>query len=188
MFPAGSTSDKELLNLLVDDDHAAFTSLYEKYWELLFNISFKSLKDKAQCKDVVHDVLLDLWQRRKQAGAIENLEAYLKTAIKFKVINLVQRNRTSSFFELFDNFSSSRYLAENKILQSELVDVIEAWIKILPEKKRAIFVSYFFKDMSTKEIAEQMNISQKTVQNQLGSALQLLRTRLGNFMVLIFFM
>lgn len=185
MVPAGSMDDKDLLLLLANDDHVAFTMLYEKYWATLFNISFKSLKDKDQSKDIVHDVLLDLWQRRSQAPGIANLGAYLRTAVKFKVINLVQRQRTSHFFDIFDNLVSSRYIAENKMLQDNLLDVVEAWIRVLPEKRRAIFISYFFKDLSTREIALEMNISQKTVQNQLALAIKLLRTRLGNFTLLM---
>lgn len=183
MVPAGSTDDKDLLIQLANDDHEAFTRLYEKYWATLFNISFKSLKDKDQSKDVVHDVLLDLWQRRHQATAINNVEAYLKTAVKFKVINLVQRQRTSPFFDLFDHLTSSKYIAESKLQQNDLLDLVEAWVRVLPEKRRAIFIAYFFKDLSTKEIALEMNISQKTVQNQLTSAIKLLRTRFGNFVL-----
>jgi len=170
--------DVTLLTALKLGDTTAFEVLYNRYWSMLFNTAFKYVKDKEACKELVHDVLLDLWQRRESLD-IRVLEAYLKTAIRFRTINYISRSKTPAFFELFDSISTSPDMAENRILEKDMLDLIKAWIAVLPAKRREIFVKHFFQQLTTQEIAGTMNISQKTVQNQIGIALQFLKTRLG---------
>lgn len=167
-----------LLNSLKQGDRQAFECLYQQYWEKLFNTAYKYLRDKEVCKEIVHDVLLDLWQRRESVE-IDSLEAYLKTAVRFRTINHVTRSKTPFFFELFDSIAAAPDTAEDKLLEKDLLELIKTWIATLPEKRRRIFIHHFFQQHSTKEIAAAMGISQKTVQNQIGTTLQFLRTRLG---------
>ncbi len=152
---------------------------------MLYNTAFKKLKDTGQCKEIVHDVLLDIWLRRNNLE-IENLPAYLKVAVRFRVINHIQRYQTLAFFELFDSIATSPYSTDNGLLEKEMLALIESYVEALPEKRKLIFIRHFLDNLSSREIAEELNVSQKTVQNQLATALQYLRSRFAHLLRLLF--
>ena len=177
-------TDTKLLELLAHDNRDAFDALYDRYWELLYQAAFKRLKNKEQCKDLIQDVFVDLWCRRGQV-TISNLKAYLYTAVRFQVYKLVAKEKAGpAFFELYDTIASSTFGAEGTLMEKELLGHVKAWIDELPEKKRTIFLLHTQHDKSTKEIANQLSLSQKTVQNQLGSTIYRLRLHIASFFMM----
>jgi len=179
--PDVQPSDEHLLFLLRNDDARAFDALYKRYWQLLFNTAYNNLNNFEQCKEIVHDVLVDIWERRKTLE-VGHLPAYLKTAVRFRSINFITRHQQQPFLELIDNVINSPYSAESPLLTKEANNLIEAYIKLLPEKRRDIFILSFFHQLSTREISTELNISQKTVQNQLGTTLRYLRKKISHLL------
>jgi RNA polymerase sigma-70 factor (ECF subfamily) len=179
--PDVQPSDEHLLFLLRNDDAAAFDVIYKRYWQLLFNTAYKNLNNLEQCKEIVHDVLVDIWQRRKTLE-VGHLPAYLKTAVRFRSINFIVRHQQQPFLELIDDAINSPYSAESTLLTKEAYNLIETYIKLLPEKRRDIFILSFFRQLSTREIAAELNISKKTVQNQLGTTLRYLRKKISHLL------
>ena len=162
-------NDIELLLSLKNGERSAFEEIFNRYWSSLFDAAYKRLKNKDQCKDIIQDVFADLWIRREKVR-IENLEAYLHTAIRFQIFKLAARNKISPvFIELFESIASSPYHPDWALEEKELEELAQTWIDSLPEKRRIIFLLHFRENLSTKEIAEQLGITQKTVQNQLGT-------------------
>jgi RNA polymerase sigma-70 factor (ECF subfamily) len=181
-IPAGvQHSDEHLLFLLRKDDAQAFDALYKRYWKLLYNTAYKYLNSTEQSKEIVHDVLVDIWERRKILE-IGHLPAYLKTAVRFRSINYITRHHQESFLEVIENIINSPYSAEAPLLTKEAYKLIETYINLLPEKRRNIFIRSFFHQLSTREIATELNISQKTVQNQLGTTLKYLRKKISHLL------
>lgn len=163
-------TDKELLILISKDNSKAFEEIYRRYWDLLIDASYKRIKDIDNSKDIVQNVFIDLWNRRAKVE-IENLAAYLNTAVRFQVFKLFSKKKASPvFLELFDTIITSQANPENNFRDQELSILFEAWLKCLPEKRKEIFLLHYLENLSTKEIAEQLQISQKTVQNQIGRA------------------
>ena len=163
-------NDIELLLSLKNGERSAFEEIFNRYWSSLYDAAYKRLKDKDQCKDIVQDVFADLWIRREKIR-IENLSAYLHTAIRFQIFKLASRNKIAPvFIELFESIASSPYHPGIELEEKELNELAQAWIESLPEKRKVIFLLHFRENLSTKEIAEKLGISQKTVQNQLGTA------------------
>lgn len=163
-------NDIELLLSLKNGERSAFEQIFNRYWSSLYDAAYKRLKDKGQCKDIIQDVFADLWIRREKVR-IENLEAYLHTAIRFQIFKNASRNKISPvFIELYDSIASSPYHPGLELEEKELEELAQVWIDSLPEKRRKIFQLHFREHLSTKEIAEKLGISQKTVQNQLGTA------------------
>jgi RNA polymerase sigma-70 factor (ECF subfamily) len=174
-------TDNELLELIAQDNRDAFDALYDRYWELLFHAAFKRLKYKEQCKDLIQDVFVDLWCRRGQV-AISNVKAYLFTAVRFQVYKLVAKEKAGpAFFELYETIASSAFGAEGTLMEKEFLEHVKAWIDELPEKKRTMLLLHTQHDKSTKEIAHELSLSQKTVQNQLGSIIYRLRLHITHF-------
>jgi RNA polymerase sigma-70 factor (ECF subfamily) len=178
-----SYHDNELVRLLLHDDRSAFDELYRRYWPILYNAAYKRLKTIEPSKDITQEVFIDLWLRRGKVE-IENIQAYLLTAVRFQVLKLVSREKNiTSFLEPFENMAISSFNADGEVIDKELADLFNSWLNTLPEKRKSIFVMHFIDKLTTKEIAERLNISQKTVQNQLGSSVQDLRKSINQYIL-----
>ena len=173
---ADYNEDKLLLSL-AQGEMKSFEEIFNRHWSSLFDSAYRRLNNKEQCKDIVQDVFADLWIRRGTVQ-IENLGAYLHAAVRFQVFRLASRNRLTTFVELFETIASSPFGADNLLVDKELEDIAQSWIDSLPEKRRQIFLLHFRENLTTKEIAERLQISQKTAQNQLGRAAQYLRDQM----------
>lgn len=176
----GELSDAALLNLVKQDDREAFAVIYRKHWQALYNSAYKRTRDKEQCQDIVQNVLTDLWLRRNDVE-IDNLPAYLHTAVRFQVFKQVSRQPTNSV--LLDSFEltiSSPEHTDDPLLEKEILNLMSLWIAALPSKRRKIFLMHYTDGLSTREIAARLGVSQKTVQNQLNTATQALRARLAH--------
>ncbi|HEY0669746.1 MAG TPA: sigma-70 family RNA polymerase sigma factor, partial [Sphingobacteriaceae bacterium] len=88
----------------------------------------------------------------------------------------------SEFLKVFEEMVASPFSSDGLLLEKELVRLVELWIKALPEKRRKIFVMHYYDELSTREISNQLGISQKTVQNQLNTASTYIRARFAHFL------
>jgi len=167
-----SYSDNELVTLLQQGSEESFAEIYNRYWVELYDAAYQRLKNKEQVEDIIQDVFVKLWIRRAELN-INNAQAYLHTAIRFRVFNYVERDLVNeSFFEPFEAMATSGLTADQNVLEKELLDLVQSYIEALPQKRKEIFLLHTRDNLSTKEIAERLNISQKTVQNQLGITMQ----------------
>ena len=187
MNPVIPIHDSVLLQQLSQGDRKAFEIIYRKYWRPLLDAAWKGLQDKQTAEDLVQGVFLSLWQNRKQLQ-VNNLEAYLKTAVRYKVLNhVVRTKRTYEFFELFYEIFEEKNTPETTFLAKNLLELIHAYAAILPVKRREIFMLFIQSRLTTKEIAETLGLSQKTVQNQLGISLLGLRAKVAPLLISFYF-
>lgn len=183
-----TTPDSDLLKLVKQNDQLAFEELYERHWLSLYNIAFKRLNEKETSKDLVQDVFTDLWHKRHKKD-ISRLLPYLHTAVRYKVYTLVSKGRaTAHFIEPFENMFTSALTADGYLADKELMSVFTQWLGTLPEKRREIFRLRYLEEISTRAIALRMNISQKTVQNQLAIAFHNLRSFIGLWLIVLGFL
>jgi len=170
--------DKLLLLKLKEGNEWAFDALYEKYWQGLYAAAFKRLDDPDQAKDITQDVFLQLWLKR-EATDIENLPAYLFTAVKNKVFNWLEKeSKYTPVSDLLLLLETSHDMADARLLKTEFIQTYEALINTLTLSQQKIFRLRYQEELSTSEIAAQLDISRKTVQNQLGKAVAQLRASL----------
>lgn len=169
-------SKESLLELLKLGDLEAFNMIYEQYWSLLINESYKRLHNMALCEEVVQDVFIDLWQQRA-VREIQNLEAYLRTCMKFKVFEIYRKNRrTKSMLEENLSLMQEHEISEyDQYAEKDLRSLIQEWIAHLPQKRKEIFKMRYLDELSTKEISEMTQSSQNTIQNHLGISIAKLR-------------
>jgi RNA polymerase sigma factor (sigma-70 family) len=178
-------NDRQLTTLFIEGDEEAFVEIYRRNWQTMFNSAYKRLEDESQCEDLVQNIFVDLWERR-QTVAIDNLSAYLLTAVKFQVIKYSTRRRsTAPLIDNFENYLISPLTSEDHLLDSEIAELVTLWIEALPEKRRMAFVMYYLEGMSTTQISEKLGITQKTVQNQIANASENIRNQVSK--VFIFF-
>ena len=166
--------DKDFLSDL-KNDKIKFSKLYDKYWENLFAIAFHKCRDQAMAEDCVQDVFLSLLNHKNPAS-IENLSAYLNKAVKYAILRSIYRyNRTQYLEEYPDDIEIMEYSIEDAIEEKMLLENLFNKVEELPKQCRIIFKSSRQDHLSNDEIAEKMNISKRTVENQLSKALKVLR-------------
>lgn len=179
-----SNSNFSLLDQLSKSDHQAFDAIYMRYWRLLFIAADKRLKNIQQSEDIVQNVFMGLWNKREFLK-IDNLEAYLFTAVRYEVLNFITRSKKTMFFHrLLEEIIMDTGTADAKILTDEMMELVLAYAQTLPLKRRCIFMEHLQTNASTKEIADLLQVTQKTVQNQLRTSLNGLLVRIN---VVIFF-
>jgi RNA polymerase sigma-70 factor (ECF subfamily) len=176
--------DEILTKLLKADDETAFKEIYIRYWKPLFTAAYYRIGSKETAKELVQNLFLHVWEKRN-ALSIANIENYLQTAIKNRVINyiettLLQRKYQRHIRETFSNQSTE---TEATIQYNELYDAFEKALQQLPQKTRDVFKLSRFEHLSIREIALHLNISEKAVEYHITSSLKALRINLKDFMV-----
>ena len=162
-------------------DQEAFVYLFADYYRYLFKIAYTMLRDEGQAKDAVQELWIRLWQRREQVEIKTALKPYLQRVMVNLCLEHLRKQQRMSFSDEFPEQA-----VENQALeQAELRQALEAAILKLPEQCRLIFRMSRIEEMSHKAIAEQLELSPKTVENQIGKALKLLRVSLASWMNLL---
>lgn len=180
-----SFCEEELLTNLKLGNQDAFTQIYRKYWQGLYNAAYKRLHNREQSQDIVQGVFTSLWDRRQEVNIL-NISAYLHTSVKFQIFKQAVRSpNTSEFLEAFENIIVSPVNTDDSLIEREILLLVKAWIDALPEKRRKIFLMYYDEGLSTAQIAEELDISRKTVQNQLNTASVALRVHMAQLLSLI---
>jgi len=177
---SSQSNDLLLLRQIEQGSKEAFNALYEKYWERAYSDAYKRLKENDLAKDIVQDIFTHIWLNRTTLH-IGNFPAYLHTAIRNKVIKSAARQSLiHPFFDVLEGMAEKKLQADAGVLWKEFLSSYEALLQSLPSKRQAIFRLHFHEDLPTKDIAEKLGLSRKTVQNQLGKAIEKLRISLSH--------
>lgn len=176
--PYLSYQDHELLPLLVQGDQRAFTEIYERYWDKLFYIAGKKVIDLGEADSLVHDVFLDLWQRRETLVIRTHLSHYLAVAMKYRVLKLLAgQQRKGGPVDDPSIEPVATQTPETELQFEELRARLERLVHDLPPQCR---MAYQLRDegLSQKEIAAEMKIAEHTVERHLSRALKAIRNSL----------
>lgn len=182
-----SLKDSELLGLLRSGNEKAFAEIYERYWGLMFHHVLKMTGDKDETKDLVQELFTNLWLNVEQIESETNISAYLYVSARNKVINLIRHDKVkNNYLSSLSNFANHH---QNSVLEQlsakDLSIAIEREIQNLPSKMREIFELSRKKFRTHKEIAEELQISDKTVKKQINNAIKILRLRLNIFILIL---
>lgn len=170
-------SDASLLLKVERGCKHSFNLLYEKYWEQAYYNAFKRLKDADQAKDIVQEIFVHIWLKKE--NHIDNFPAYLSIAVRNRVFKLVEKQKkTSPFLQTLHDLPTAQVQTEAGILRKEFYQGYEELLTTLPVKRQKIFRLRFQEDLTTKAIAGKLGLSRKTVQNQIGKAIEQLRVSL----------
>lgn len=173
-------SDEQLLALLKDGDQPAFEQIYSRYWKKLFTLAFHKLQSKHDAEDIVHDIFASIWMRR--AGLeIKSLEAYLAVAVKYRILEYFNKaiNHVPVPEDSHENLATT--LPSDQLDARILAALLSQKIHQLPEKCRIVFEQSRLEGKSNPEIAKELNISRKTVEKHITTALRQLRLNLKDF-------
>lgn len=174
-------SDLELSNLLSEGDEIAYTEIYNRYHGLLYIHVFNKLRHREDSRDIVHDLFISLWNNREKLVLKTTLSSYLYTAVRYKVFDLISHREVASrYVESVSRFSEQEDgITDHAIREKQFLAIIEQEIAALPKKMREIFEMSRNGNLSHKEIAAELALSEKTVKKQINNSLKILRKKLG---------
>jgi RNA polymerase sigma-70 factor (ECF subfamily) len=175
-----------LLELLSTGEEYAFTEIYERFSKKLFAVAYSRLKEVQEAEDIVHDVFASLWANRSKVE-VKSLENYLATATKYMVFATIRRKERVRLYNQTSQPSSIVELnVEATLHYKYILEVLNNEVEKLPEKCKLIFKYSRNNKLPVKEIAEKLNLSPKTVENQLNKALKQLKLIAKTFLFSLF--
>ena len=166
-----------LLKGLKRSDHECFQNLFAKYSQPLYRFSLSYLKSTQAAEDVVQEVFLKIWQKRKDIDTGKSFQSYLFT-IALNVIRK-QFNKLSASnqlkHDLLISFAENKETFDDKDDFNEMVNKLEEMVQQMPERRRKIFRMKKLEGKSQKEIAEKFDITPKTVEYHITEAMKFLK-------------
>jgi len=157
------------------DDQVAYKELFTSFYSYLFPFALGIVRSKESAEEVVSDIFIKIWEKRKVLEKISNLKVYLYVATRNMAFNYAdkqKRSATNSIEEFSVEFKSRYFDPEQLLITADMMTLIEQEIDRLPPKCRIIFKLVKEDNLKYKEVAEILNISSKTVENQLAIALR----------------
>ena len=189
--PLNIESDQLLLSLQGGDEYT-FANVFRNYYPSLINYAGRILKDDELANDVVQDTFCRLYENRASITIRFSLKSYLYRSVYNGCIDLVRHRKVTNAYvdaEMLD-FYFSRIIqlpeAELKMLDKDIGQAIQQAIDNLPDRCREIFCLSKLEGLSNKQIAEQLEISVKTVETQMSTAFVRLRKELEWLLLIIF--
>jgi RNA polymerase sigma-70 factor (ECF subfamily) len=184
---------KEILEKIVSGDESSFERVYRFYYPRLNFFAKQYLLDSEVSKNIVQDVFVELWDKRNNLRNDTNLNAWLFTVTKNKSLKIISQLKSQ---QNYDNYIKARQLDVNfkslsdfdtsDFVFEELQAQIQVALDKLPPACRKVFEMSRFEDKKNKEIAEELNLSVKTVEAQISKALRSLKSDLKDYLPLFY--
>lgn len=165
----------------------AFELTFKTFFPGLCSFAYKYVHDFDMSKSIVHDVFVNMWEKRATIDRSKSVKSYLFTSVRNRCFNYLrdQKKFDSSEIKLDEVSDNSDQTGSDEMEAAELAATIQKALSQLPEKCREVFKLNRFEGLKYKEIADQLHISVKTVEAQMTKALKLLRTSLKDYLPLI---
>ncbi|MEO9967805.1 MAG: RNA polymerase sigma-70 factor [Reichenbachiella sp.] len=175
------SDEDELILRLSNHDRGAFEQIFRTYYSDLTKFCLKYVRDEQIAEEVVQEVFINIWERRSNLTITTSIKSYLFTAVRNRSFNYLKLQLPKEQKKV--DLESIGYMEEEDreqdLIMSELNEHVHSAIQRLPNKCRIIFNLSRNAGMTYKEIAEELEISVKTVENQIGLALKKLREQLN---------
>jgi RNA polymerase sigma-70 factor (ECF subfamily) len=177
-YSSAEWTDDLLLDLIrLEDNYAAFTELFRRYWNPLMTAAGKRIPSIEVAEELVQDVFLSFFLRRKEIHVDVSVEAYLKAALRHQVFKFYRSQKIHDRY--VDSITADHInqpaipdaLMEAKQLREQIYSVAGK----MPDKCREVFLLSRFEQLSHKDIAEKLGISVNTVKKHINKAITILR-------------
>lgn len=173
--------DESLVLLLRENAQDAFTKIYNKYFSMLYTLSFRYLQEREPAEDIVQQIFLQLWENRLSGRIMINLKNYLYTMTKNHLLNMI-RNQNSLMVRICGNVQQQNEMADDglqeKLEEERRLCCFYKAVKRLPGSKREICLLKIQEGLSNQEIAEKLNMPVGTVKNYYTQSIRALKYNL----------
>lgn len=184
--------DIQLWEKVRSEDEKAFSEIYQLYAASLIGFASSKLYSLEESRDLIHDVFVYLWTERKKIQIHSSLQSYLFAITRYRIIDHIRRNvARKEYASMLQGLNLDLETnLETNLEAKDVAKVIEKVVSNLPPRTKEIYRLSRNEYKRVSEIAEMLHLSDRTVKNQLTTALKVLRTSLGKLsiiMILYFF-
>lgn len=178
-----------LTTAIQNNADSKYEELFLRYFSSLSYFAYKYIQDLDTCKEIVHNVFINIWEKREDFDFEKPAKSYLFTSVYNRCMNFIRDNKKfKSDIDISEIYNYSDFsLHSDNVEAAELESKIWQIINSLPKKCREVFVLNRFGDKKYREIASYLNISIKTVETQMSRALKTLRENLKDYIYLLLF-
>jgi len=171
--------------------HADFEQLFKAHYSSLCSYASHFLKDPDASEEVVQEVMFRIWTNRDSLSITASMQSYLFRAVRNGCMNVMKHMDVREEYRAFREreMQDSQRSHEDELIISELEQKIRTAIDGLPLERRKVFIMSRYEGLTYIQIAGKLNISVKTVENQMGKALKTLREDLSDYLpwLILFF-
>ncbi|RYG22248.1 MAG: RNA polymerase sigma-70 factor [Chitinophagaceae bacterium] len=168
-------------------DDAGFEVLFKLHYKALHAYAAVILKNEDDAEEIVQQLFLKFWEKRELLAVQTSLKAYLYKCVYHDSLNYLKHQKVKGKYEDYTQHSMNTAYATgiDQLEVNELQNQITLALNDLPEQCRTIFQMSRFDELKYREIADTLGLSIKTVENQMGKALRIMRLKLAEFLVLV---
>lgn len=165
-------------------EHDLFRDLFYAYYAKLHYYAFTIVKDSDIASDIVQTVFMNLWRQRERILNDDGIVSYLYKSIYNRSLNFIRDKKTRDEHLISVSRSVDTYTddAKNKLLARELSERAMRILEGLPPQCKLIFKKSRIENMRYSEIAEELHLSVKTVEAQIGKELRIFRKDLKDYL------
>lgn len=173
--------------LLHQYDDKAFEQMFKAHYKELHSYANVMLRDEDTAEEIVQSMFLKFWEKRELLNVQTSIKAYLYKCVYNDSLNYLKHQKVKTKYQDFAAYTMNDHheAASSRLELTELQYKLQEALNELPEHCRTIFQMSRFEELKYREIAEQLDLSIKTVENQMGKALKILRLKLADFITLI---
>ena len=182
-------SDSDWILALKQGDIRAFNELFDRYGKRLYRFSVTYLKSAADAEDIVQEVFMKIWNNRQELSVEKSFEAYLFTIAKNGILNTIRKSKSEETYLNYAKLHPGKnILLDEELNFKELENAYQNAIDQLSPRRKEIYQLSKVQFFSNAQIADKLNISVKTVENQMTSAISEIRNNLRSlgFSAIIF--
>ncbi len=172
----------DLLQQFQRDREEGIPVLFREYYPRVCNIIYRYVGDKELAEDLAQDVFLKLWQKKDRIKVNTSLKAYISRMASNEAISYLRKHRQLTKVDEKEAWLIESKRTDEGIVEGELAERISATLQALPPKCRQVFLLSRQEELSYREIATRLDISIKTVENQMGKALKIFRESLKGYL------
>jgi len=179
------TGNSQSMGLSPED---SFEQVFRSHFKNLHAYACTILRDPAAAEEVVQNVFVKMWEKKEDLAIRENVSVYLYRAVHNGSLNHLKHLKVRSAYQSYTmrrHTPNDSERASEKITLGELEQNLQKALHELPEQCRTIFQLSRFEELKYREIADRLGLSIKTVENQMGKALRLLRLKLVDFLPIL---
>ena len=177
----------QLLVTLQAGDITAFEMIFKTYYQPLCNYAYSFVHDRDEAEEIVQTTFLSVWEKKDNLTIHTGVKPYLYAMVRNAALNVLKHEKIKQQHATVELAVAERSTESvtRTVMASELEDRIYKALNKLPEQCRLVFKLSRFEELKYAEIAEQLNISVKTVENQMGKALKIMREQLKDYLPLL---
>jgi len=174
-------NDEQLAAYFREGDRHAFAEIFERYNDLLYAHAYNKLRNKEEARDIVQDVFVRFWNKHAEVELKSNLSGYLYVMMRNSIFSSISHQSVvKNYAASFNQFKyEGEAITDHLVREKQLSAIIEAEIAALPPRMREVFELRRKENLSNRQIAERLGLSEFTVADQIKKALRALRLRIG---------